>query len=287
MAKKSKRYIIGIDIGGTKMSAVLFDGARVLADDTLATPKDSLDHFLVMVKAIAESMLGKAKELKVKVSGLGLSVAGVIDYEEKKILKSPNIPIINGVKLGKKITEMVEMPALMDNDVNCFVRAETLLGAGQKYGNIYGIIMGTGIGGGWWINNEIYRGAFGGAGEPGKMVIDFDNKIGLEEAYHKLTQSNPAAMAEEAYRGDVLAQDTFKEIGNYMGLALANIANIIDPEVFIIGGGAVESGDLFLTQVKKSMRAQIESSVSVKKIKVVKSKLGSLAGAMGAAMLGE
>ena len=267
------------------MSAVLFDGSKVLADDTLATPKDSLDHFLVMVKAIAESMLEKAKELKVKVSGLGLSVAGVIDYEEKKMLKAPNIPIIDGVELGEKISEMMELPVVMDNDVNCFVRAEALLGAGQKYGNIYGIIMGTGIGGGWWINRTVYQGAFGGAGEPGKMVIDFDNLIGLEEAYHKLTQSNPATMAEEAYRGDVLAQDTFKEVGNYMGLALANIINLIDPEIFIIGGGVVESGDLFLTQVKKSMRAQIESTVSAKKIKVVKGKLGSLAGAIGAAML--
>ena len=267
------------------MSAVLFDGARVLADDTLATPKDSLDHFLVMVKAITESMLGKAKELKVKVNSLGLSVAGVIDYVEKRMIKSPNISIIDGVKLGEQISEIVELPVNMDNDVNCFVRAEALFGAGQKYGNIYGIIMGTGIGGGWWVNNEVYRGAFGGAGEPGMMVIDFDNQIGLEEAYHKLTQSNPATMAEEAYRGDVLAQDTFKEVGNYIGLALANIANIIDPEVFIIGGGVIESSDLFLTQVKKSMRKYIHSSTSAKKVKVVKGKLGSLAGAIGAAML--
>jgi predicted NBD/HSP70 family sugar kinase len=285
MDKKNKKYTIGIDVGGTKMSAVLFDGEKVLADYTLGTPKDTLDHFFVMLQALIEPLEEKAKSLKVKIEGLGLGVAGVIDYEEEKMLHSPNIPLIDGVKLVEKLQERVDLPVIMDNDANCFVRAEVLHGAGQKYGNVYGIIIGTGIGGGWWINGEVYRGAHGGAGEPGEMIIDFQEKIGLEQAYKKLTQNNPATLAEEAYRGDTLAQKSYEEVGEYLGLAFANIVNLIDPEVFIIGGGVVESSDLFLSAIRKSMKEYIDSTEAKKKVKVVKGKVGEFAGAIGAALL--
>ena len=281
----SKTYSLGIDIGGTKMSAVLFDGRRVVADDTLATPKDNLEHFLVMITALVEPLLEKARAAKAKVKGVGLGVAGVINYEEGRMLHSPNIPIIDNVKLAEEVAARLEMPVVMDNDANCFLRAEMRLGAGRGYTNAYGLIVGTGIGGAWWRDGEVYRGAHGGAGEPGEMIIDFDSFIGLEEAYHKLTQSNPAQLAEEAYRGDVLAEKVFAEIGQMLGLAMANIVNIVDPEIIILGGGVIASADLFLNKSKKVMRAHIQSSEAAKKIKVSKSKLGAPAGAIGAALL--
>ena len=116
------------------------------------------------------------------------------------------------------------------------------------------------------------------------MVIDFESGVGLEEAYHKLTQSNPASLAEEAYRGDVLAEKMFEEVGRDLGIAFANIVNLIDPEVIIVGGGVVESSDLFLPKIKKTMREHIFSP-EAKKIKILKSKLGENAGAIGAALL--
>jgi glucokinase len=280
-----KTYSLGLDIGGTKMSAVLFDGRRVVADDMLATPKDNLEHFLVMVTALVEPLLEKARETKIKVKGIGLGVAGVINYEEGRMLYSPNIPIIDNVKLAEEIATRLEMPVVMDNDANCFLRSEMRLGAGHGYTNAYGLIVGTGIGGAWWRDGEVYRGAHGGAGEPGEMIINFDSLIGLEEAYHKLTQSNPAQLAEEAYRGDVLAEKIFVEIGQMLGLTMANIVNIVDPEIIILGGGVIASSDLFLNKAKKVMRAHIQSSEAAKKIKVTKSKLGAPAGAIGAALL--
>lgn len=282
---KNKHYVIGIDIGGTKMSAVLFDGKKVVADYQLATPKETLDHFLVMLNALIEPLEEKTRENKTKINGIGLGIAGVIDYEKNIMLNSPNIPIINNINLVEKIEERIELPIKMDNDANCFIRAESLLGAGKGHDNNFGFIIGTGIGGGWWLNGEVYRGAHGGAGEPGEMIIDYQEEVGLEEAYHKLTQSNPAQLAEEAYRGDVLAEKAFEEVGQYFGIALANIVNLINPEVFIIGGGVIESSDLFLAKAKKVMLKHIDSSEAAKKVKVVKGKLGSNAGAIGAAML--
>jgi glucokinase len=285
MSKNSKTYSIGVDIGGTKMLAVLFDGAKVIADFILATPKDSLDHFLIMLNALIEPLVEKAREDKVKIKGVGLGVAGIIDYQEGIMLESTNIPIINGVNLAKVVSERIDMPVAIDNDGNTFIRAEVMMGAGKKYKNAFGFVIGTGIGGGWWVNGNVYRVAHGGSTEPGNMIINFDTGMGLEAAYHKLTQNNPGNLAEEAYRGDILAEKTFHELGCFFGMAFANIANLIMPEIIIIGGGVVESGDLFLSHAKKAMRENIASPEAKKRIRIVKGKLGQQAGAIGAALL--
>jgi glucokinase len=283
--KKTKQYKIGIDVGGTKMSAVLFDGENIIDDYTLATPKDSLEKFMIMIKALVEPLLAKAKTNKVKVEMIGLGVPGLIDADKCKIIHAPNLEIISGINLAKKLEEFISIPVIMDNDVNCFLRAEMLQGAGRKYKNAYGMTIGTGIGGAWWFQNSIYQGASNSGGEPGAMIIDFSENIKLEPAYHKLTQNNPSSLADEAYRGDILAEKTFEEVGKFLGLALSNIVNLIDPEVIIFGGGVLESSDLFLSRAKKIMKENIISSESRKRIKILKSKLGLRAGAVGAALL--
>lgn len=280
----TKSYSIGVDIGGTKMSAVLFDGQNVLADSALATPTDNLNHFLIMLGALLEPLFEKAKNDNIKIKGIGVGVPGVLNKEGDKILKCPNVPILDGVNLVNRLAEKYKLPTIIDNDTKCFVRAEAILGAGQKYNNIFGMIIGTGIGGGWWINKNIYSGAHRGAGEPGRMIINFSEPIELEEAYHKLTQNNPAKLAQETYQGDVLAEKTFEELGRFLGLAFANIVNLIDPEAIIIGGGVVESSDLFLKEAKKTMKKYIMSQ-EAKGIKVLRGKLGAGAGAIGATLL--
>lgn len=284
MPKTTKQYAIGIDIGGTKMSAVLFDGEKVAADYKLATPQDTSEHFLIMLNALIEPLIDRARKDKIKIKGIGLGVPGPVDYKEKKISVCNNVPIIAGVKIANQLQIKVGLPVEIDNDTNCFLRAEALIGAGQKYGNIYGVIIGTGIGGAWWHNSEIYQGAHGGAGEFNKMIINFETAVGLEEAYHKLTQGNPAGLAEETYQRDILAEKIFEEIGRDLGIAFANIVNLIDSEVIIVGGGVVESSDLFLPKVKKIMREYIYSP-EAKKIKILKGKIGERAGAIGAALL--
>ncbi|MCX6795986.1 MAG: ROK family protein [Candidatus Falkowbacteria bacterium] len=243
-----------------------------------------MEHFLIMIQALVEPLLEKAKELKVKVNGIGLGIAGVMDQERKTMVVSPNISNINEAKIAEQLQEKIGLSVVMDNDCKCFVRAEALLGAGQKYKNIYAIIIGTGIGGAWWHNNEVDHGAHGNAGEPGVMIINFAEEIELEKAYHQLLQNNPEQMAEEAFRGDILAQKAFAEIGKYLGLAFANIINIVDPEVIIIGGGVVQAADLFLPMAKKYMPLHVQSKAA-QKTKILTGKLGQHAGAIGAALL--
>ncbi|PLX26655.1 hypothetical protein C0583_06490 [Candidatus Parcubacteria bacterium] len=282
---KSKNYKIGIDVGGTKMSAVLFDGNKIIYDYMLATPRDTLDAFMTMLKALVEPLLEKAKDKKRKVDLIGMGVPSVLDAKGRVALNAPNLRIIENVDIAGKLEEMMGIEVVMDNDVNCFLRAEMMLGAGKGHTNVYGITIGTGIGGAWWLGENIYEGANGGGGEPGSMLIDFSENIGLEDAYHKLTKNNPASVAEEAFRGDVLAEKTFEEVGEFLGMAMANIINLIDPEMIILGGGVSESDELFLSRAKKTMKDHIASRDARKKIKVLKSKLGLRAGAIGAALI--
>ncbi len=280
----SKEYAIGVDVGGTKMAGVLFDGQKVIADYVLATPKDDLEHFLVMLTALIKPLLAKAQKHKAKVKALGLGVPGPIN-KEGRLQQLPNLPVLNNVKLGEVVEKKLNLAVVLDNDANCFVRAEAMLGAGKKFTNFFGLTIGTGIGGGWWRQGKVYLGAHNSAGEPGHLIINADVGVDLETAYQKLVQNNAAKLAEEAYRGDDLAQKAFAEFGQYLGFVLADIVNLIDPEAIIIGGGVAEVSDLFLPTAKKTMRQHIISPAA-RKIKLAKAKLGPLAGAIGAALLG-
>ncbi|MDO8668173.1 MAG: ROK family protein [bacterium] len=285
MTTINKQYSIGVDVGGTKMNAVLFDGENVIASYLLATPKDNLEHFMIMLKALIEPLQDKANKDKIVIKGIGVGVPGSLDYRENRIIKTGNLPLLDGLKLPANLTGRLGMEEIkIDNDASCFLRAEARLGAGRKINNIFGLTIGTGIGGAWWLNGQIYYGSHGGSGEPGWVVVDYKEGIRLEEAYHKLAQNNPASMAEEAYRGDVLAEKSYQEFGYFLGISLANIVNLIDPELIIIGGGVAESSDLFLSKTKKIMREYIRLP-EAKKIKIVKGRLGANAGAIGAALL--
>ncbi len=279
-----KKYKIGVDIGGTKMLAVLLDGEKILDEYMLATPKDSVEHFVIMLNALLEPLLERAKKDRAIVVGIGIGIAGIIDLKIKKVLKSPNIPIIEGSSFVFQLEKKYILPVFIDNDANCFLRAEAKIGSARKYDNIFGITIGTGIGSAWWFNGNIYLGADGSAGEFGHNIIDFKSKLSLEKSYQDLTQRNTLNMSNEAYRGDPLAIRSFEEFGEILGLSLANLINTINPEIIVMGGGGSESADLFLPTSKKMIKEYAHSE-SGKKTKILISKLDKQAGAIGAAML--
>lgn len=290
---KKTNYSIGIDIGGTKMLAVLFDTDtnHTVADYKLATPTDSLDKFLVMLWALVDPLLERAEKDAATVTRIGVAIPGVpaapmADNAEGTVAYCPNLNILNGVALGKHVREKYELPVVIDNDANCFLRAELALGAAQKHSNVVCVTLGTGIGGALSINREVFIGAHAAAGELGHTIVDVveGEPHALEEIYHDLTQGNPEQMAHEAFEGDELALKVYREIGHFIGLALANIVNIIDPELIILGGGVMQSSDLFLKAVRESLQEET-AAPAAKKIKIVPAKLAEDGGAIGAALL--
>jgi predicted NBD/HSP70 family sugar kinase len=279
-------YKIGVDVGGTKINAVLLKDNKVIESYKLATPTDNLNHFVIIFKAAIAPLLERAVKDNGQVGFIGIGVPGTVNQHTGRVIACTNLPILNNLKLLSKLRADLNLPMALklDNDANCFTRAEALLGAGSGFNNVYGITIGTGIGGAWWLNKAIYTGAHDGAGEICDMLVDLDSKVTLEEAYKKLTQNNPRLLAQEAYGGDVLAEKSFKELGEYLGMAFANLVNLLDPAIIVVGGGASASSDLFLKTAQKTMTKYIESS-EVKKIRIITSKLGDHAGAIGAALI--
>jgi len=225
MSKKD--LILGIDIGGSKINMIVWDGRKVV--DSWQTNEVNLEN---LKKGISHFNISK----------VGIGMAGVLDYKTGRILKSPNLKFFEGLCLKKFLSKNVRF----DNDVNCFLKAEAKLGAVKSYKNALAVAMGTGIGGSIIVNKKlIYRGSHGSAGEFGFMIIE--NEKTWEKLYQE-TKNN---------------SERQKQIH---ALGFANLINIFDPEVIVLGGGGAKLPDL------KLMKKFILSPLS-KKTKIVLGKL--------------
>ena len=234
----SKKTVLGIDIGGSKINMVVFDGKKVV---------DSLQMGEVNLENLKQGIL------HFKNSKIGVGAAAVLDYKTGCILSSPNLKGFEGICFKKFLNKNVRF----DNDAHCFLRAEAKLGAAKGYKNALAVAMGTGIGGAIMNKGSVYSGSHGSAGEFGFMVLE--NGKTWEKLYQE-TKNNPEKQ---------------KQIH---ALGLANLINIFDPEIIILGGGGAKLPD------QKLMEKFILSPLS-KKTKVVFGKLGLNAVAIGAALL--
>jgi len=234
-----KNLTLGVDIGGSKINIIVWDGKKVI---------DSWQTNEVNLKNLKKGIL------HFNISKVGIGIAGVLDYKTGCILKSPNLKLFEGLCLKEFLNKNVRF----DNDVNCFLRAETKLGAVKSYKNALAVAMGTGIGGSIIVNKKtIYSGSHGSAGEFGFMIIE---KGKTWEKLYQETKNN---------------SERQKQIH---ALGFANLINIFDPEVIVLGGGGAKLPD------PKLMEKFILSPLS-KRTKIVSGKLGLNTVAIGAALL--
>ena len=251
-------YKIGIDIGGTKIRGVLVGGKnKIVARFSIETPKDK-KIFLLALKDEVEKFLQKGKVVKI-----GVGLPGIVDVENGKLIKAPNLSNLNGWQAKSFFAKFCKNVKI-DNDSRCFLLAESRLGAGRGYKNIVGIAIGTGIGGAIMINGKIQYGSNFSAGELGHMILD-DHKT-LEELAGKS------------------AYEQHGDRSNIIGLGVASMINIFNPEIVILGGGAVAVGNVDVAIVKKNALSYIMSPLA-KKTPIVRARLGKEAQAIGAALL--
>jgi len=287
-------YRIGIDIGGTKISFVLLKGVRVVKKRKIFTPKTK--------KEIIKKLEGNIENFffnipKREISGIGIGVPGPLNIQTNTILNPPNLISLRNCPLARIIERRSGIKTEMDNDVNCFTLAEAILGAGRGKRVVFGVTLGTGVGGGIVINKRIYQGAFGGAGEVGHTIINFDGprcncgNYGCLEEYcserfiKRRTGLTPQELRKRAREGDKKAIEVFQELGKFLGIGLANVVNILSPEIIIIGGGISRAGNLIFRSARKTMRDYILSPTAKKNVKIKKARLGDFSGAIGAALL--
>lgn len=276
MSKK----LIGLDVGGNKILGVLFEGEKALKKIKEKTPQTKEEFLKVLGKIICE-LSGDSVP-----SGIAIGFAGMID-KNGKILRSPNIKFLDGFNLKEYLEEKFKTKVFIENDVKCFTYAEMREGAGKGVKNLVGITLGTGIGGGIIINSRLYRGANGSAGEIGHMIIDGEKsfeQLASAKGVFRQTDKDIFELEKEARAGNNEAIKIFSENGKNLGIGLANIINILNPEMIVIGGGLSNLGDLILKPAKESLKRFI-ANPAAQSTKIVLSKLGDIAIPLGAILL--
>lgn len=248
--------VIGLDIGGTKITGIVFDGKKALKALTIPTPKSLPSFRASAVKLVETLSIGQ------KIAGIGVGMAGLMDQKRNTLLYSPNLKFIHNFDFSRLFPAAGKIRT--DNDANCFALAESLLGQGKNFSNFVGLTIGTGLGGGLVFNKQVYLGAHGLAGEPGSMMFNAEDK--LEYFYQKAKDAS-----------------NYKQVAKIIGAMLINIYTLLDPEAVVIGGGlAQKHGSKFLPEALNFLQSRYKHHPM--EFKVLVSNLEN-AGALGAALL--
>jgi len=308
------KLIVGVDLGGTKIDAVLADDCGNIRKREFKETRASEGPNAV-IKRIVDAI--KAVSSDNKIAAVGIGAAGIIDVETGLITFSPNLPGWHNIKLKDILEHELGVKTFVDNDATVAAMAEHKFGIAVGCDHLVFITLGTGIGGGIITNGQIYRGVSGSAGEIGHMTIDINGPLcgcgnkgcfealasgtALErEAKAKIAEgartSIPKYAKESGSRisaksvylaaqdGDKLANELIAQLGYYLGVGLANLINIFNPQLVVIGGGVSRMGEMLLKPARKTVRERA-FELSVKAARVEVSSLGYDAGPLGAVAL--
>jgi glucokinase len=304
----NKNFVLAVDLGGTnmRMAAVATDGTRFPADDDnrksdlkIPTPKESGPAGLLEA---FEHLANKCRTFLPEGSQVVGVAAGVpANVGPDGILKNlPNLRSLEGMDLKSDLAAKFGVPATIENDATAAAIGENWLGASKDVGDSIMITLGTGVGGGIIINNEPIRGIDGTAGKLGHMCVEPDGhpckcgSNGCIEQYASATAIK--RMAEEnglgsidsfevykaAQSGDKSAQAVFKKMGRLLGIHLGSLANALNPEMIVIGGGAAAAWDAFIGHVTTELKYRAFNEPA-DRIQIVRGQLGDNAGILGAA----
>jgi glucokinase len=295
--------MLGIDIGGTKVSVgrVGRDG-RVLGE-TLTRPSKARDSAEV-VDIICAAVHKELAQGGADVAGVGLGCAGTIDHAGGVVVTSPNLPLKNA-PLRERLQERLGLPVTIENDANAAAVAEHRVGAAVGMQHVVLITLGTGIGGALILDGKLYRGAHGAAGEIGHTVVEADGetcKCGRRGCWEQYASGTGLARVvfrtvglfeRGAFSGEAvgaLARENFAaahvalaEVADWLGLGIVNIVNIFDPEMVVVGGGLGNLGELLLGPAREMLKEALPPGRD--QTRVVSAALGADAGLIGAALL--
>lgn len=311
---------IGMDIGGTNTKIVLAsETGDVLISKQIPTPASSSEDKQriedLLMKSLQEMLSDESTKTRLSasggLSGIGIGVAGLIDRKSGTVLQSPNIGALNGVRLKEKFENQFSLPVVLENDANMYAYGEKWVGVGKDFDNFVLLTLGTGLGGGLIYNGDVYEGPVeighmtivpsgryctcGSYGclesyASGRAVVDRATSLlekGTDSMLTKCCDGNfykitPQVVYETALEGDSLSREVFREAGQFLGIAIANLINIFSLDVVIIGGGLIGAWDLFIHELKTEVSRRAFKPLSAN-IAVIKSALTKDAGSIGAA----
>ncbi len=290
---------IGIDLGGTKIEGVVLDAnGKEIFRKRIPTERDrGYEHILGRIKSLHDEL---AAAVPGQPTTFGIGTPGAIS-PRTGLLKNSNTTCLIGRPVKADLEKLLDRKIEMQNDANCFALAEALLGTGRGKNLVFGVIMGTGCGGGIVHKGEVIGGLQGIAGEWGHMSIDpqgaacycgqrgcvetFISGHGLENRYaERFGAKKPLKQIEqEFYGGDARAVEFMQEFFNRFGRALANLIDILDPDIVVLGGGVSNVRALYTEGIAAVRKYVFTDELETP---IVQHQLGDSAGVLGAALVG-
>ncbi|RFB10549.1 ROK family protein [Bacillus sp. HNG] len=313
-----ENLLIGIDLGGTtiKLAFITQEGEFITKWEI---PTDKSGDKII--PDIADAIEGKMNELQLKKGqfvGVGMGAPGPVNFEEGVFYKATNLGMKEMFPLKAELEKVIGLPAAVDNDANVAAIGEMWKGAGEGANNLICVTLGTGVGGGIIANGEVVRGANGAGGEIGhitsipeggalcgcgktgcietiasatgiarlaKEAIQTKNESSLiREQYDKAGEITSKDVFEAAAKGDELAKNIIDNVTYHLGLALSHVANGLNPEKIVVGGGVSKAGDQLLHPLIKQFKRFAFPSVA-EATEIAIATLGNDAGVIGAAYL--
>mgnify|MGYP000907889585 FL=1 len=306
-----KKYVVGVDLGGTKIYTALVDlEGNIIKEKTVETLANEGEQAVMgrIIDTINYVIDGTDKD---SIRSIGIGSPGPLDVKNGIIIQNSNLPFKN-FAIVKTIRETYDLPTYLDNDANVATLGEFMFGAGKGTENMVFITASTGIGGGAVLNGKLFRGATGNALEVGHTIVATEGprcgcgNVGCAEAFGsgtaigKRAKEAVASNIETTLKNyeDVTAKEVFKEAANgdrvakkilntsltYLGIAVANTITNFDPEKVVVGGGVVNGGDIVIDTIKNVVEERCMAAF-VENCTIEKAVLGGKAGVLGAAAL--
>lgn len=317
----SKKYLVGVDLGGTSLKVVVVTPKGKILSRARCKTHAEEGAGAVMTRIVETVRAAMSEAGATQVRALGVGFPGPINPQTGVILHAPNLgPTWNDLPLTDFLSEQLGCPAYLGNDVNVGAIGEHALGAGQGSNNMVTIFAGTGIGGGIILNGRLYQGVRFTAGEVGHTIllaggpvcgcgkrgcaealasrtaIEREIRSGLAAGRPSLlpqiheelgrTDLSSSVLAAALERNDPLVQEVMNQAMYYMGLLVANVVNLLDPEVIVLGGGLVEQlGESYVVPVRETAEQHYLNQANKDHVRIVASRLADDAGVLGAAIM--
>jgi glucokinase len=312
----SDPIVIGVDVGGTKVAAARIDGSECVAHVEQPTELSSSEALIEQIESVVREVIAVEGEP----AAIGIGLPSQIDFATGTVVASVNIPL-EGVPLGKELSDRLGIPVHVDNDANCAALAEAHFVEGGPAQHLVMYTLGTGVGGGAVIDGRIFRGATGLGAELGHQVIDWDGPecpgtcpnrgclealcsgMALERDATEFAKDHPDSLMgrllTESDRGRVRGRDVvraarddrdldalklFERFGTYLGVGLSGAINTFEPQFIVIGGGLSQGAELFLDRAREEAEARALPALA-ERVRIRLAEGGAKAGLIGAGLL--